>query len=76
MSRGGRWRDFLRSRNRDSYRSWLHRFVRLIFLTEFHSLKMLGDFGVTLVLLGFLTPRARAKSEETPNLCASKAQIV
>jgi hypothetical protein len=37
---------------------------------------MLGDFWVTLVLLGFLTPRARVKSEETPNLCASKAQTV
>jgi hypothetical protein len=31
MSHGGKWRDFLRSRNRDTYRSWLHRFVRLIF---------------------------------------------
>jgi hypothetical protein len=29
---------------------------------------MLGDFWVTLLLLGFLTLRARAKSEETPNL--------
>jgi hypothetical protein len=39
MSHGGRWRDFLRSRNRDIYRSWHHRVVRLVFLTEFHSLK-------------------------------------
>jgi hypothetical protein len=31
MSHGGKWRDFLRSRNRDTYRSWLHRLVRLIF---------------------------------------------
>jgi hypothetical protein len=28
---------------------------------------MLGDFWVTLLLLGFLTLRAQAKSEETQN---------
>jgi hypothetical protein len=44
MSHEGRWHDFLRSRNRDSYRSWLHRVVRLILLTEFHSLKNAHDF--------------------------------
>jgi hypothetical protein len=33
VSHGGKWRDFLRSRNRDTYRSWLHSFVRL----SFHS---------------------------------------
>jgi hypothetical protein len=35
MSHGGRWHDFLRSRNRDSYRSWLQRFVRLIRFCSF-----------------------------------------
>ena len=44
MSHGGRWRDFLRSRNRDSYRSWLHRVVRLTFLTEFHTLNNARGF--------------------------------
>ena len=38
------------------------------FSLSFIRSKMFGDFWVTLVLLGFLTPRARAKSEETPNL--------
>ncbi len=31
MSHGGKWRGSGASRNRDIYRSWLHRFVRLIF---------------------------------------------
>jgi hypothetical protein len=46
------------------------------FSLSFIRSRILGDFWVTLDLLGFLALRARAKSEETPNLCASKAQIV
>jgi hypothetical protein len=32
MSRGGKWREPCASRDRDIYRSWLHRIVRLSFI--------------------------------------------
>jgi hypothetical protein len=44
MSREGKRRGSCASRNRDVYRSWLHRVVRLIFLTEFHLLKNVRGF--------------------------------
>ena len=51
VSHGGKWRDFLRSRNRDTYRSWLHRFVRLIFLFHFISVgKSPYSFGFSTVI--------------------------
>jgi hypothetical protein len=44
MSHGGKRRGSCASRNRDVYRSWLHRVVRLTFLTEFHSLENARGF--------------------------------
>ena len=41
MSRGGMWREPCVSRGRDIYRSWLHRFVRLIHTASFSFPKFL-----------------------------------